>query len=126
MESCGAVKLVKECPSKGIKVKGIVMNDDTSMKTQLGVDTGTDTPGCMTKESAVTKFYTNPSHRKKTYNNALYKLFDSKTAKRLGKYFKNLVSQTRNLLFEEMKKLKMVPLLHSCGDHTIYGCTKDK
>ena len=78
-----------------MKCVGVCMDYDNSTKAQLGIDTGPNSPGCMSEEFAVTNYFADPSHRKKTYNKVLYTMFSSKIAQRLGKYFANWVSQLK-------------------------------
>ena len=63
--------------------------------------------------------YADPTHRKKCYNKGFYKLFNSKTAKRLGQYFASWVNQTKSLDIDEMRRLKNVPIMHAYGDHSL-------
>ena len=101
------------------------MDDDTSTKAQLGVDTGPDSPGCMSEEFAVTNYFADPSHRKKTYNKVLYTIYSSKIAQRLGKYFANWVSQLKKSSIEKMRQYKMIPVFHACGDHSLCNGVED-
>ena len=52
-------------------------------------------------------------------------MLDSKKAKRLGKYFANWVAQTKNGTMRMMKKLRMVPVMHACGDNSLCAVGKD-
>ena len=51
-------------------------------------------------------------------------MLDSKKAKRLGKFFTNQVAQTKDEKMKMVKKLRMVPVIHACGDHSL--CAADK
>ena len=122
MEPLGNCRLCTNAPKHGIKVRGICMDDNTTSKAQLRKDTGPDSTGCMEAELEVLDFYADPSHRKKCYNKGLYKMsLSSPQCKRLGKYFATWVSQTKHLPLADMRASKMVPVMHACGNHKLYG-----
>ena len=119
MEPLGTCELVNEAPKYGMKIHGICMDDDQSTRAQLRFDDGPESTGRMTRELEVTNFFADPSHRKKTYNNGLYKMFSNPIAKRLGKYFSCWVSQMKKESKKEMHRLRKVPVLHAQGNHSL-------
>ena len=125
MEPLATCRLVNKAPLHGMKIVGICMDDDTSTKAQLREDTGPNSRGTMSAELSVLKFYADPSHRKKTYNKGLYKLFSAKISKRLGKYFASWSADMKCRAFEVMKEARLVPVLHSSGDHSKCHLSKD-
>ena len=52
-------------------------------------------------------------------------MFDSKIAGRLGKYFANWVCQVKKFTLEKTRTLKMIPVLHSMGDHSLFDDVED-
>lgn len=74
MEPLGTCLLCKDRPKYDMRVCGICMDDDTTTKAQLQKNTRPTSSGTMSKDLAVKKFYTNPSHRGETIT-TVYILF---------------------------------------------------
>ena len=75
MESHTIVKLVKTAPEKlHAYVRQIVLDDDTTTPAHLKEDVGRNSKGCLPRHLTGVRILADPSHRRRTVNNRLYKL----------------------------------------------------